>query len=135
MVGPVICLVNRAPFSINVTKDGKHTLLTPGDNYVNADLVRFAKQQHPIPGTQDPYNPYVCQYLVGVKGSRDPVDALPQELLDMLPKERLDRTKYPIEKQQVVEKVTNHMPRGRIAMEEPTESIVSPGDMFGRSHG
>lgn len=134
MVGPVICLINRAPFPMNVTKDGKHTLLQPGRNYVNSDLVRFAKAQHPIPGTQDPYNPYICQYLVGVEGTQDPVDELTQDLLDMLPKERLDRTKYPLGKQRIIEKEVP-FPRGRVAMEEPTDSIMNPGDTFGKSAG
>ncbi len=123
MVGPIICLVNRAPFPMIVTKDGKHTRLEPGDNYVNSDLVRFAKQQHPIPGTQDPYNPYVCQYLVGVKGSNDNIEPLTQELLDLLPRERLDRTKYPIDKQRVMEK-TVPFPKGRVGMEAPARSAL-----------
>lgn len=132
MVGPVICLVNRAPFPINVTKDGKHTLLVPGENYVNSDLVRFAKAQHPIPGTQNPYNPYICQFLVGVRGSDDPTDPLTKELLDMLPLEKLDRTKYPVEKQRVVEKQVA-FPKGRVAMEEPTRGISDPGGTFSRT--
>jgi hypothetical protein len=133
MTGAVICLVNRSPWPLLVTKDGRQTRLEPGDNYVNADIVRFAKQQHPIPGTQDPYNPYVCQFLVGVKGTNDPIDPLPQELLELLPSERIDRTKMPVDKQRTIEKNVP-FPRGRVAMEDPTAGILEPGDTFGKSH-
>lgn len=124
MVGSVVCLINRAPYPLNVTKDGRAYILKPGENYVTSDIVRFARQQHPILGTQDPYNPMQCQFMVGVraedpKDQRDPIDLLPQELLDMLPSERLDRSKMPLDKQRVIEK-TVPFPKGRQGLENPS---------------
>jgi hypothetical protein len=119
MVGEIVCIVNRAPWPLSVIKDGRTWVLKPGDNYINGDLVRFARQQHPIPGSQDPYNPHVVQFLVGVKGTNDPIDALPAEILEYLPKERIDRTKMPAKQQNVVERQVP-FPRGRqAAMENP----------------
>ena len=65
-----VVLVNRAPINLTVTFDGQTKTLTPGENIVPKVVVAYAKNQNPIMGTQDPYNPQIegCQYLVGVKG-------------------------------------------------------------------
>lgn len=71
-------LINRAPIPLSVTFDGQSKTLTPGSNFVPRIVVSFAKNQNPIMGTQDPYNPHMsgCQYLVGVKGTKDPIKPL-----------------------------------------------------------
>lgn len=68
-----VVLVNRAPVSIDVTFDGASKTLVPGENLVPAVVVPYAKNQNPIMGSQDPYNPQIegCRYLVGVKGKDD----------------------------------------------------------------
>lgn len=68
-----ITLVNRAPINLTVTFDGVSKTLTPGENLVPSVVVDYAKNQNPIMGTQDPYNPNIqgCRYLVGVKGRDD----------------------------------------------------------------
>jgi hypothetical protein len=44
-------------------------------------VVAFAKNQNPIMGSQDPYNPHIsgASYLVGVVGTKDNVAPLTQE--------------------------------------------------------
>ena len=72
-------LVNRAPIDLSVTFDGQSKPLPAvSSTMVPKTVVQFAKNQNPIMGTQDPYNPHIsgCQYLVGVKGTKDPVDPL-----------------------------------------------------------
>jgi hypothetical protein len=75
-------LVNRAPVDISVQFDGQSKVLVPGVNIVPKIVVPYAKNQNPIMGTQDPYNPHIsgCQYLVGVKvpsgKQKDPIEPL-----------------------------------------------------------
>ena len=66
-------LFNRAPIDLEVTFDGQRKKLTPGPNMVPGIVVEYAKNQNPIMGTQDPYNPHIsgCRYLVGVVGTKD----------------------------------------------------------------
>ena len=83
-----VVLVNRAPIDLTVQFDGQCKTLKPGDNYVPAVVVQFAKNQNPVMGSQDPYNPHLsgCRYLVGVKvdkssgrKQKDPIDPLTKE--------------------------------------------------------
>lgn len=66
-------LFNRAPIELSVCFDGQSKALTPGKNLVPRMVVPFAKNQNPIMGTADPYNPHMSggQYLVGVVGTKD----------------------------------------------------------------
>lgn len=63
-------LFNRAPIDLTVTFDGQAKTLKPGLNSVPAVVVPYAKNQNPIMGSQDPYNPNIsgCRFLVGVPG-------------------------------------------------------------------
>lgn len=74
-------LVNRAPVDLTVQFDGQCKTLKPGANMVPAVTVAFAKNQNPIMGSQDPYNPHISggRYLVGVKGSKDIVEPLTED--------------------------------------------------------
>lgn len=68
-----VTLINRAPVDLTVQFDGQCKTLTPGPNEVPNAVVAYAKNQNPIMGTQDPYNPHIsgCRYLVGVRGTKD----------------------------------------------------------------
>lgn len=84
-----IDLVNRAPVDLSVVFDGQSKTLKPGSNLVPKIVVSCAKNQNPIMGSGDPYNPHAsgCSYLVGVRGSKDPIDPLtPEEWADHLGK-------------------------------------------------
>jgi hypothetical protein len=74
-------LFNRAPVDLTVQFDGQTKTLKPGANTVPGIVVQYAKNQNPVMGTQDPYNPHVsgCTYLVGVVGSKDNVEPLTAE--------------------------------------------------------
>lgn len=69
-----VTLINRTPVDLTVTFDGQAKTLTPGENFVPAVVVDFAKNQNPIMGSVDPNNPHISggRYLVGVKGSHEP---------------------------------------------------------------
>jgi hypothetical protein len=71
-------LVNRAPVNLTVTFDGQSKTLVPGVNSIPQVSVSFAKNQNPIMGSHDPYNPHAngARYLVGVIGSKDPIEPL-----------------------------------------------------------
>jgi hypothetical protein len=74
-------LINRAPVNLTVKFDGQEKTLKPGSNWVPYVTVEFAKNQNPIMGSQDPYNPHIsgCSYLVGIAGTKDPVTPLTPE--------------------------------------------------------
>lgn len=79
-------LINRAPIDLSVQFDGQSKVLAPGSNMVPKVVVPFAKNQNPIMGTQDPYNPHIsgCQYLVGVRApegqkQKEPIKFLTNE--------------------------------------------------------
>ena len=86
-------LVNRAPIELSekdaelsVQFDGQSKTLMRGGNLVPRIVVPFAKNQNPVMGTQDPYNPHIsgCQYLVGIKApkgqkQKDPIEPLTME--------------------------------------------------------
>ena len=84
-----VTLVNRAPIDLTVQFDGQCKTLVPGDNIVPSVTVPYAKNQNPIMGSQDPYNPHItgCRYLVGVKGTTDDCEPLSQKEWE----EHLDR--------------------------------------------
>lgn len=76
-----VALVNRAPVDLDVTHDGQTKRLSPGVNYVPEVVVQYAKNQNPIMGSADPYNPHIsgAYYLVGVEEWGDNVTPLTEE--------------------------------------------------------
>lgn len=74
-------LINRAPVELTVMFDGQTTTLQPGENMVPKIVVPYAKNQNPIMGSADPYNPHISggRYLVGVAGTKDNVTPLTKE--------------------------------------------------------
>lgn len=134
MVGNIVCVVNRTPFILSYTKNGRDYNLDPGENWVNSDHVRFAKAQNPVRGSKDPQN-LSFESLVGLKAAkgekqRDDISDIDAETLAMLPKETLDRSKLAADRQNGVE-VTTQFPRGRVGMEAPTEGMIAPGKLGG----
>ncbi len=79
-----VILFNRAPIALIVQFDGQCKTLEPGNNTVPGVTVQFAKNQNPIMGSQDPYNPHISggRYLVGVVGTKDDVTPLTKEEWD-----------------------------------------------------
>lgn len=134
MVGNIVCLVNRTQHQLTYVKNGREHKLEPGENWVNSDVIRFAKAQNPVRGSKDPYS-LSFESLVGLKAGkgekqRDDLSPIDDDTLAMLPHETLDRSKLPLDRQNG-EEVSAIFPRGRVGMEAPTESIVNPGKFGG----
>jgi hypothetical protein len=69
--GDTVTIVNRAPWPLNVRWDGKDVTLQPGETPGFPRMaVPYAKNQNPLMGSEDPYDPTKFEYLVGVKGSK-----------------------------------------------------------------
>lgn len=81
-------LFNRAPVALTVMFDGQCKSLPALEaTTVPGIVVQYAKNQNPVMGTQDPYNPHItgAEYLVGVVGSKDNCEPLsPEEWADHL---------------------------------------------------
>lgn len=127
MVGDIVVIVNRTNRNLDVMKDGKPTVLKPGRNSVNAGLIRFAKQQNPLPGSQDPYT-LQEESLIGVEGTHDNCEPIPDELLALLPIEKIDRTSpnMPPDRRRVTEKATG-FPKGRsraTSLQDPSPGMT-----------
>lgn len=71
---------NRAPVDLVCRFDGQAKILHPGKNVIPAITVDLARNQNPIMGSGDPYNPHIsgARYLVGVVG-RDECEPLTKE--------------------------------------------------------
>ena len=90
----VVEVYNRTDRTLEAIKDGQTFELPPGRSHLRADVIPFAKNQHPVPGTDDGTTFESLISIVAKPGERqrDPLDDLPEEILALLPKERLDRT-------------------------------------------
>jgi hypothetical protein len=131
MVGPIIQIHNRAPFAVIVTKGGRDTAIPPGRSHITADLLRYAKEQNPVHGTEDP-NTLITESLISYvnpdpKRQTDPLDDLPIEVLQAMPKERLNRGLLAPDRQVTSEIHMPGFPRGRVGMEQPSPGILEPG--------
>jgi hypothetical protein len=86
-----VTLINRTSQPLNCTFDGATIPIAPGKNYgFPAIAVSYAKGQNPLRGSRHPYSPNLFQSLVGVEGTKDPVDPLEQSTTEV---ELFDRSK------------------------------------------
>jgi hypothetical protein len=77
-----VTLVNRTTRDLNVRYDGEDITLKPGENPgFPAVAVSYAKAQNKLNGSQHPINLNKYIALVGVKGSKDDVTPIPDEVL------------------------------------------------------
>ncbi len=74
-------IINRAPIAITVTFDGQTKSLPPGRNFIPKVALAHARNQNPIMGSGDPYNPHAsgCRYLIGRVGTKDNCEPLTKE--------------------------------------------------------
>jgi hypothetical protein len=126
-LGQIATLVNRTSRVLMYIVDGRRYELQPGPNQVLDFHIRFAAEQNIIPGSGDPLVPSRYETMVGVPGASD-CSELPDEYLDALPHERLDRSLMDRKHQHVVERRISErdMPRRRVGMEQPTEGFTAP---------
>jgi hypothetical protein len=77
-----VTLVNRTNRVLNVRYDGEDIVLQPGENPGFPKVaVQYAKNQNPLMGSKHPINPRKFISLVGVKGSKDEVTPIPDEVM------------------------------------------------------
>ena len=64
---------NRAPVELTVTFDGQRLKVPPGEFECPAIAIDYGKNQNPIMGSADPYNPHISggKYLIGIVGEDD----------------------------------------------------------------
>ena len=133
--GNIIQIFNRTSRTLQVRKDGRTFPIPPGYSHITEDVLRFAKEQNPVPGTEDP-NTLVFESLISVvapkgKTQRDSLDEIPEEVLAALAKERIDRTLLDPNRQHGAEVRQTMFPRGRVGIESPTpgmREILNKGD-------
>ncbi len=127
--GKIVQVFNRTNRVLIVVKDGIETPLKPGYNHITQDLVLYAKQQHPIPGSEDAvtteYESLVSFVQPDKKDQVDSLDVISDDVLASLPKERINRMTLPADRQDGTS-VQAHFPRGRMAMENPTDGVMNP---------
>jgi len=83
-----VTLINRTSRKLNVRYDGEDITVEPGENPgFPLVAVPYAKKQNPLMGSKHPINPnkYIC--LVGVKGTKDDVTPISDEVLEAADKE------------------------------------------------
>lgn len=67
---------------LNVRFDGEDILLKPGENHgFPLVAVPYARKQNPLMGSKHPTNPTLYISLVGVKGTKDDVTPIPEDVL------------------------------------------------------
>jgi len=133
MIGDNVQVFNRAPFPLTAIKDGRSYRIPVGRSWMRTDVIPFAKAQNPIMGSEDPTSPYF-ESLVSVvapegreQPESEPLDPIPQAVLDALPKERLNRNLMDSDRQQNVEEVKTTFPTRRVGMEAPSDGMIDPG--------
>jgi hypothetical protein len=121
MIGSIVTIVNRTTRILKVTKNGLDMSLPPGETHVTSDWVRFAKQQNPVPGTGNPFT-LEFESLVGVKGTKDDISPISDDILNALPAERLDRSMLDPKLQRADEQAVR-FPTGRVGVHNPSEGM------------
>jgi hypothetical protein len=128
MIGDNIEIMNRAPWPLTAMKDGRSYKIPVGKSWLRSDVVPYAKAQNPIMGSEDPNGPEF-ESLIGVvapKGTKqiDAIDPLPKEVIDALPKERINRSLLDPDRQAGVEERKTTFPTRRVSVEAPSEGMV-----------
>lgn len=133
MVGSIIQIFNRAPFPLICTKGGRDYPIPVGLSHITSDLLRYAKNQNIVPGTEDP-NTLITESLISVvapPGQRqpesEPLDPIPLDVLMAMPKERLDRNLLDLAAQAASTQHMASFPTRRVGIETPTPSMIDPG--------
>lgn len=132
----IVEIYNRTDVPLIAIKNGQEYEIPPGRSHMRADVIPFAKNQNPVPGTD---NGMTTESLIAVvadasKGEQqvDPMDDLPQAVIQMLAKERIDRSQLPLDRQQGLRHIEYaKLRRGNIALQEATEGMVD-GSHLGR---
>ena len=94
MRGEYVTIVNRTEQDLEVMKNGAIITLKPGENpNIPWEWVRFAKNQHPVMGTESAYAWGTMEFKVGVKDTKDncePIDPSVEEAVELIDRRELD---------------------------------------------
>jgi hypothetical protein len=134
MIGDPIRIFNRAPWPLKAVKDGREYPIPVGESWMRSDVVRFAKEQNPIMGTEDPSTTlsesFISVVAADPKNQRDSLEPMDAEVLKHLSKERLDRTKLAPERQRATVGHRADFPTRRVGVEAPTPGMHEAGQRF-----
>lgn len=126
MVGDNVWIINRTSQVLIATKDSKQFHIPPGRSMLRSDVIPFAKEQNPVPGTEDPFSLQV-ESLIAVEGTSDPTDEIPDDVLALIKNgERIDRSKL-AKSLQTVQRDEMPLPRQRVGGDAMTVAQVGPG--------
>lgn len=130
MIGDPIQVFNRAPYALSFIKDGRERTLPPGLSYITADCFNYARTQNPIPGTEDPQNGKFTSLVSYVDPDpakqKDALDTIPLEVLQSMPKERIDRNELAGDRRNA-QTLSTPFPKGRVGMEDVPQGLMDPG--------
>ena len=87
-----VTVVNRTVRPLKAKFDGEAYIIPVGESTLTKVVVPFAKRQNPILGTMSPRNPNDVQFLIGVKGTKDPITQVDENTGQI---ELLDRSQIP----------------------------------------
>jgi hypothetical protein len=123
----IVTVINRTDRTLTVVKDGQEYDVPPGESPMRADVIPYAKNQNPVPGSDDGT---FFESLIAVKGSKDPVDPLSSELLSVFV-ERLDRSSLAPDRQDGHKIDFARLRRAQISLQNPTEGFSDPSAALG----
>lgn len=130
MVGSIIQIFNRAPFALKATKDGRDYPIPVGLSHITSDILPYAKNQNPVPGTENPetleFESLVSYVHPDPKKQRDPLDPIPADVLAAMPVERIDRGLLQPDRQNATA-LHPMFPKGRVGIDSPTAGMRDPG--------
>lgn len=77
LFGETCTLINRMAVPLPITQDGHEIVLQPGENpNIDRSWIRYAKNQHPVMGTDKPFTINHFESKVALKGSKDPCEPI-----------------------------------------------------------
>jgi hypothetical protein len=74
-----VTVVNRTNRPLNAVFDGEDYVIPVGESLLPKHVVPYAKRQNPVMGSMDPHRPQSVQFLLGVKGTKDPITPVKED--------------------------------------------------------
>jgi hypothetical protein len=125
-------IVNIAPVTITVRFDGQEMSLPSGPGKLPSICVEHAKNQNPVMGSEDPYNPHIsgARYLIGVVGTDDRIEPLTEE-------EWADHLGQParLNNQQLFEDKYGNDPKAKLVLHGKVRKAASRSEAGGAPRG
>ena len=133
----IVEIHNRTDKVLRAIKNGQEYRIPPGRSHLRADILPFAKTQNPVPGTDDgmSFASLIAIVADTSKGETqvDPLDDLPQAVLQHLSRERLDRTQLPPDRQLNLRQI-DYAPMRRAAIAVQDGGAFMDGAALGKQN-